>query len=681
MSKLVTERNTGAAGQLPATEAQAKLTKRYANGLKVARGVDIVPGEGIRPGKGPGQGSFAFSPIQYRADLIRGSFHLRNSTIGVGLDNPFFPLSDSGSEGPPITSALSSALSQGNFRARFDPADGANYYDFLGGRVDMNKTTLSGGGAITPAIPSGTIVSVVTPFKYYRGMRPGLRPGVDGSLTVPGWSMVGTFHGWWTKHTGFTSDSGNDYYTVLCRGSAPQADDHGSGFTGLAIPYGVDVHGTTSLTEFVIQPGVYLVTQDIYLIGDARMFTKYPLAAGVNNAFQGTAIIYRANNFSVTVSASMAIGSLDAADQHWVLGYGAIDDPGGGGIDTGTAEFTRTLQTVTSTSFWFKGRTVVVGERRFGRASLDASEIYLGASAIGDGTDRDTAPVLDSAAYAVALDSGLVWLESNRLGIVLGTATAEYVLENIQVKGQLALQKISNVGTSALPNDLMSVSATLEGNVYFLSNYGLTTLPFSQEAQAYLPHHFKFEGLATGHPTALAASFAERCLYVTFTDETLWKIWPETGAIAQVNVPDNPSKLRGVVSRDGAVFCVFSEYSPTDASYIGDYFAKANEVRVGQSVVETTAFGRAPDTRARIVEISLDLVATKGGTYEVAGSAKPARPIPYTQPEADLGATGTKRIRPVSIVSKPGDGQGVRLTFAESEEFQILAVTAVSEVM
>jgi hypothetical protein len=422
-----------------------------------------------------------------------------------------------------------------------------------------------------------------------------------------------------------------------------------------------------SLYSEELAPGTYEFNAgtDIYLIGTPGMFRDSPQAHTYSQSYN-----YWGASGSLTITEDRTWCGNDAI----IIGYNQIVNPANqhtGGWQGLAALYTK-KSSASDSSFVFTSKTSLIGSRRFGAAqynfnpeNLAATKIAGSTAGVGLGDQADggrsipTAVPAASDAYVLKIEGGVVWFEEIIDGIIVGSPTGEFVVRNHQVcasyQGGASIQRISSIGSPGNADDIFSQSARLAGNVYFISHFGITTMQFSTESQNYLPKNFESKGRRFDGEvlTSIAASVEERCLYFVTNRATMWKLWPETGALAQLPLTfPSGAALRGVFTRASAPNVYVAIQKSNGSIYISALYS----VRVTTSYLRTTAFGRYPGARAIVKKLLITGVAMKSGKYRLAGGDWKAF---LSLSDTLSGFTGTKEIWVSDSPGKPGAGKTV----------------------
>jgi len=656
-------------GELSSIEAAAPTSKAYQSGCVKVRGFDIRP-SGLTPMRIPStaQGK----PAKYRATQYRGAYYIRNTSDPLVQDWATLPAED-----PTYYRSLPSKLIDislaGGPRAGFTDKGSQYYQEFKdSGRYDQDR-----GGAVarlidftghssssTTDLQARTLV-LTKDTKIYRGFSTcfGMNFAHSAGFDDNAPELTG-----WGAHARRTisrqNGNGVEHFTVYgaARGGGHDRAKKDINILGDSIWIEQEV----VLLYEVLPAGIYRFDQDITLVGTTKMFKDAPQQRWYD------ARIHHYNGVFGTTTATVNFPEdrkWAEADDGLVLFWGAGSAAEAAG--PWTLPSNTKLGTVPASAFWFTSRTTIVGSRRFGPAQFEGDSQLFGASAISKmGGSNDDGRIIPStnitadAAYCLKLEGGVVWFEQVMEGILIGTRTGEYLLQNHQVNpilsGGAALPRISSVGSPGIPEtadgNLLSASANLAGDVFYISTFGITTLDFTNEGQTYLPRNLEFKGRRfSGHrATSLASSQTEHCLYVAFDDGSLWKVWPDLAALAEVPITmDAGAKLEGVFQRDGEARLLITA---ADGSRIDVPTAVAS---CRDCYLEPTAFGRAPGTRAQIRKVTITGASLLAGEVQIRGKWVP---IPITPDDLTAGGITGQVSFLVSDTPAP-EGQGKTVPF------------------
>lgn len=659
------QQNTLRRGELPKTETAAPMSKAYSQGCEEVRGFDIFE-SGLAPMRVP-VASDESRALTFRAHFFKGGYYLRNTSTAIGLDNASLPV-----EAATLYKSLDNKLKEmtlaGQLRAAPSDTAAVDYVEVRdSGRYDTDRGNTYGKLIDSAASADARTLIITRPTKIYRGFYPGASLGT-GAGAFSGWGVHGKRKhreiGWWeTLGAGAEGFSNTTVETGILRGSGHNKLSDVQ-LNGLKNDH-VSVEQWLEIYSETLTPGIYQFTEDVFFVGTAKMFATVPYT----------------RNYAISASygnASVTCGVVE--DKSWcnedgalILAWGQITTPTTHHTGAWTLPAFTKLATIGQLSFWFTSRTIIAGSRRFGPCSIESDGESFGATATGlmggssdNGRVMPTGAVIASDPYTLKVQGGVVWFEEVKDGILIGTPSAEFLLASPQVNpavGGAAVQKLSAIGSPGHPDDILSQSANLAGDVFYVSRFGITTLDFSNEGQVYLPKNVEFKGRRFEGQicTSISAAVVEHCLYLTFSDGSLWKLWPALGAMAEVplSIPAT-YKLHGVTNRDGETYLVIVK--PDGARYI----CPTAQARAPESYLRTTAFGRGAGTRAQVKRLHLTAKGLKSGQVCIEGG--PWRAVPLTSDDVLDGMTGTKEFfvsdRPASI----GRGKTVEFKFVFADD-------------
>lgn len=630
--KKLEQANTFSFGELNELDANTPGSEAYQNGCEELRGFDILPGRGVKIGRSPDHN--AGRAPRYPYVLYEDKKLIRNSnptdtaieTTTVPSDLPISSIRD-------LAYYVNQALSSRNYGMAIEAGDtlpeGYKRDDYLeSGHASILKA------GITPCIPANTVFFVGNTIDIYaavnntRGYEIYTQRGKNGldpdAIQDAKWGL-------------FIQRTGVDILSP----SKPRFNCWS--FTNSTKPYRKLESGSTqekfsqSAVSVKLSSGQYYkASADIYLAGKAKAFLG---KTGFTIIEDREAWVFEFRTPGLTMGGKSygeenIPGYVVGNARGWVnpspkselqdAWFPAAVDPS---VNQGTPG-----------AFLFTDYTFMWRSRRVGAAQFQGV-FGVGATgyngALWDPNNRVVGTGANSP-WFTSLDGPVAWIEPAYQGIFVGTEAGEYIITD-PYNNPPIVRKISSNGCPAVkaqrPYDILARrSCQFQGTIYYISNFGISTMSYSQEGQTYVPQHFDIRYRRWGNAklTSLAAALEERCLYLSFDDGQVWKLWPESGGVAQVWLPPKSVlNLTHVFSRNGYAYGLGADGN--------EYDMTAQQAE--ESYLRTTAFFRVVDVTARTKRILVRLHESMGGQYRVGGMDDHQKLLDAGEWDADYGST------------------------------------------
>lgn len=718
MAQRIVQTNTLQAGALGDVDRNRPGSPRYASGCDIAE--NVIPQGGvltIAPGYSP------MVDYTYRSNMMPPPdqvYYLRNAAASVqtGPDCATIP-SDAVVAGK-LSDKITAALAAGTYWAKKSGDNGVGSYFDTSGTPFTGTNTSFWQSTDHNSLEGDGKIKYVRAFKFTNAKTGRDEWGIVCKKVTSrqdkswGFDLVGLAQ-IRNEDSAPTLVLGRGNLTVSAKNTAKTEGTNPFNGSKYTIK-------TSELTAIVkVEPVIYQMpsgwfkdpSNDVTIVGKMSMFSGAP---NITEYSYTAANINTAQANSVTVKTDNNAPSIVGLEDVWVLYYGS---PAAGSVPDDyvvgkDAAITVTPGVTTATGgkrYYFQTtRTIVMGARRIGKAQYyDSGSVAAtntqddrnsGIAATGTASGASNIPgTLATDPWFLTFDTPVQWYEQTYSGLVVGTTSAEYILQNEQLAptastSGVTSKRISSVGTHLSTNDRVAISAQLNGNILFCTHRGVSVMTFSTERQQYLPQLIDTVTAGFGVPMSIASSKKYGVIFVYTNLSKIVCINPDTGGITIITDSTKRDaggveyQIYGLDTIDGEPRVVWVSKTGTLTYKMSGLSGYTNST----ALIRSSRFGAMTGKNGLVVSAYVSLVNAAGGRVRVGAGQYQAKEfnwveLPYILGQVDPNGyqlqagetpklfTGVVKVDLVDTADNPSEGKAIELQFQPGEVASLVSVS------